>query len=125
MAKIKSDVNDARVKARRTSLSKKGIDDLVNIILRKDDVERRSQETIKKLNSLLDEADELNEEKIKKIDNLREENDNLKAVSDNLIQCQNYLEYEITRLKDICNFRRKVIIVGLMIIFILGILAIF
>ena len=126
------DVNDARVKARRTSLMRKDKEGLVNIILRKDDVERKSQEKIKKLNELLDEADYLNEEKIKKIDTLKEERDSLNQdVIDNkrevidLTQTQHYLESEITRLKDVCNFRRTAILIEFGIIVVLGVLLIF
>ena len=131
MAKV-TNVNDARVKARRTSLKKKGIDDLVNIILRKDDVERRNQESIKKLNRLLNEADELNEDKVQKIDALEKERDSLNQdVIDNkrkvidLTQTQHYLESEIARLKDVCNFRRTTILVEFGIIVVLGVLLIF
>lgn len=124
MKKVKSNVNDARLKARRTSLMRKDKEGLVNIILRKDDVERKNNEKIQKLNQLLNEADELNEEKAKKLSDIIGTNDYLIKTNDyldesltesrneviDLTQTQHYLESEVERLKDVCNFRRKVII---------------
>lgn len=116
MRKVKSNVNDARLKARRTSLMRKDKEGLVNIILRKDDVERKNNEKIQKLNQLLNEADELNEEKAEKISDIIKTNDYLdKSLIESrnevidLTQTQHYLESEVKCLKDVCNFRRKII----------------
>lgn len=67
MAKVNQTVNEAQLKARRTSLCKKTNDELITIILRKDKSERTMNSKIQELTALLKEADELNEEKATKI----------------------------------------------------------
>lgn len=46
---ITADINASRIKARKTSLDKQTKEQLINIILRKDDVERRNNNRIKYL----------------------------------------------------------------------------
>lgn len=67
MGKSNHVVNEAQLKARRTSLEKKTVDELINIILRKDSTERKNNVKIQELTNLLKEADELNEEKATRI----------------------------------------------------------
>ena len=123
MSKIKSTASEVQLKARRTSLGKKTNDELITIILRKDKSERTMNSKIQELTSLLKEADELNEEKASRISNFEiDMNDMAEVVKvkqeqiDNLLSEKNNLKYEsdkyckeVIRLRNICNFRRKVI----------------
>lgn len=67
MSKSNHVVNEAQLKARRTSLEKKTVGELINIILRKDSTERKNNVKIQELTNLLKEADKLNEEKATRI----------------------------------------------------------
>lgn len=80
MAKINHAVNDAQLKARRTSLDKKEHDELINIILRKDSTERKNNAKIQELTNLLREADELNEEKATRILNFDKDMEGMKEL---------------------------------------------
>lgn len=139
MSKVKSTVSEAQLKARRTSLENKTYDELINIILRKDSTERRNNKKIQELTALLKESDELNEEKATRISNFdadmsgmqehikvkQETIDNLMSDKNKLTEERNDYCKDNIRLKEICNFRRKVIFTCFGIIAILIILLIF
>ena len=122
MAKINSTVNDAQLKARRTSLEKKTYDELINIILRKDSTERKNNAKIQELTALLKEADSLNEEKATRIlsfetdMNCMEELVKTKQEQiDNLISEKNTLAEQVeewskkyVNCKSISSLRRKI-----------------
>lgn len=116
MAKSNHAANEAQLKARRTSLEKKTYDELINIILRKDSTERKNNVKIQELTALLKEADELNEEKATRILGFEKDMKGMEDLSkakqeqiDNLISEKNGYLKEVVRLKELCNFRRKVI----------------
>ena len=116
MAKINHAANEAQLKARRTSLEKKTYDELINIILRKDSTERKNNVKIQELTALLRECDELNEEKATRIVGFEKDMKGMEDLSkakqeqiDNLISEKNGYFKEMVRLKELCNFRRKVI----------------
>ena len=116
MAKSNQTASDAQLKGRRTSLEKKGYDELINIILRKDSTERKNNVKIQELTALLRESDELNEEKATRILGFEKDMKGMEDLSkakqeqiDNLISEKNEYCREVVRLKELCNLRRKVI----------------
>lgn len=123
MAKSNLAVNEAQLKARRTSLDKKERDELINIILRKDSTERKNNAKIQELTILLNKSDELNEEKATRIISFEKDMKGMEEIVhvkqeqiDNLISEKNKLENErniyckeVVHLKALCNFRRKAI----------------
>jgi len=123
MAKGNQTVNEAQLKARRTSLSKKSNDELIAIILRKDKSERSLNSKIQELTILLKEADKLNEEKAGKIFNFTMDKANMiETIStkqeqiDCLISDKNTLTKQVEewskkymKVKTISSIRRKVI----------------
>lgn len=68
---------EVQIKARKTKLNKKSVEDLVNIILRKDAVERKNNETIVSLKN------EVNESKII-IDGLKADMKGMEYLNDNI-----------------------------------------
>ena len=116
MSKKSNAVNDAQLKARRTSLDKKDRDELINIILRKDSTERKNNAKIQELTNLLKEADELNEDKATRLFNMEKDingmSDCIKAKQEQIDQLNcdyNCAKKNVSRLVELCNFRRKVI----------------
>lgn len=136
MAKSKQTVNEVQLKARRTSLGKKSIDELISIILRKDKSERSMNTKIQELQALLKEADSLNEEKATRILNFNKDmekvNETIKTKQeqiDKLISEKGTLITQVeewskkyVNLKAISSLRRKVIFTCFGIIAILVIL---
>ena len=128
MAKSKQTVNEVQLKARRTSLGKKSIDELITIILRKDKSERSMNAKIQELTALLNEADSLNEDKANCIIALQKDNNGMQDKintlierNDNLLIDKNSADKEIVRLKDKCNVLQKVVWTCFGVIVILGI----
>lgn len=123
MTKINSTVNDAQLKARRTSLEKKTCDELINIILRKDSTERKNNVKIQELTALLKEADSLNEEKATRIRGFEKDMDGMEEILkvkqeqiDNLISEKNALIKQVAEwskkyviVKNVSSLRRNVI----------------
>lgn len=128
MAKVNQTANEAQLKARRTSLGKKSIDELITIILRKDKAERSMNCKIQELTALLNEADSLNEDKANCIIALQKDNNGMQDKintlierNDNLLIDKNNADKEVTRLKDKCNVLQKVVWTCFGVIVILGI----
>ena len=123
MGKSNPAVNEAQLKARRTSLDKKERDELINIILRKDSTERKNNAKIQELTALLKESDELNEEKATRIlgfeKDMKDMEDLVKVKQeqlDTLISEKNTIKYELdiyskkyVRVKYLAKFRKNVI----------------
>ena len=123
MSKTKSTANDAQLKARRTSLEKKGYDELINIILRKDSTERKNNVKIQELTALLREADSLNEEKATRILSFEKDMDGMEEIIkvkqeqiDALISDKNTLTDQVeewskkyVNTKAISSIRKKII----------------
>lgn len=124
----KSNVNEAQIKARSTSLGKKTKEELINIILRKDSTERKNNKKISELNQFLKTVSDSNEEKTNIINNLKETLNNTNDIVnikqeqiDNLIQKNVDAVRKYDNIVDICNFRRKVLfcnfgVIGILII---------
>ena len=128
MAKSKQTVNEVQLKARRTSLGKKSIDELITIILRKDKSERSMNAKIQELTALLNEADSLNEDKAnciialqKDVNCMHDKINTLIERNDNLLIDKNSADKEVVRLKDKCNVLQKVVWTCFGVIVILGI----
>lgn len=128
MAKGKQTVSEVQLKARRTSLGKKSIDELITIILRKDKSERSMNAKIQELTALLNEADSLNEDKANCIIALQKDNNGMQDKintlierNDNLLIDKNNADKEVVRLKDKCNTLQKIVWTCFGIIVILGI----
>ena len=111
---------EARVKARSTSLSKKSVEELVNIILRKDNTERSNSGKISSLKTMNDELQqkvETLEEKVRiGIEPYEQTIETLKSkfeAQNEVITERNIfiseLQQKTTRLKEIAAFRRKAI----------------
>ena len=131
MSKKSNAVNDAQLKARRTSLDKKERDELINIILRKDSTERKNNAKIQELTNLLKEADELNEDKATRLLNMEKDvngmTDSIKVKEEQIGQLRvdcNYYKNRVSYFVNLCEFRRKVIIgcVGVITILIFSLL---
>ena len=128
MAKSKQTVSEVQLKARRTSLGKKSIDELITIILRKDKSERSMNTKIQELTALLNEADSLNEDKANCIIALQKDNNGMQDKintlierNDNLLIDKNSADKELVRLKNKCNVLQKVVWTCFGVIVILGI----
>ena len=126
MAKSKQTVNEVQLKARRTSLGKKSIDELITIILRKDKSERSMNTKIQELTALLKEADSLNEDKAnaiielnKTVESQRDKINTLIERNDSLTMDKSSNSKELVRLKDKCNILRKISITCICIIVVL------
>lgn len=109
MAKSNQTANEAQLKARRTSLGKKSVDELITIILRKDKSERSMNAKIQSLAKTMSESLEKATNYDKDVAVLE---DRIHSLLEQ-IDCKT-IEYnsnakEIVRLKNLCNFRRKVI----------------
>lgn len=123
MGTRKQTVNEVQLKARRTSLGKKSVDELITIILRKDKSERKMNSKIQELTSLLNEANSDNEAKTMFVDDcqkhIKELEDIIKVkqeLIDKFISEKNKFEDEAkewskkyVNCKTISSFRRKVI----------------
>ena len=116
MVKSKQTVSEVQLKARRTSLGKKSIDELITIILRKDKSERSMNAKIQELTALLKEADSLNEDKANCIIALQKDNNGMQDKintlierNDNLLIDKNNVDKEVVRLKNKCNTLQKVV----------------
>lgn len=87
-------------KTRKTKLSKKSIDELVNIILRKDDIERKNNKLIKYLKITIDGLE-------KKIKGLEEDYQKLEdinmSVNDSFNRLSKVYKETDTRLRDSLN----------------------
>ena len=128
MAKGKQTVSEVQLKARRTSLGKKSIDELITIILRKDKSERSMNAKIQELTTFNEEVDSLNKNQTKTIIELKKDNDSMQDKintlierNDNLLIDKNNADKEIVRLKDKCNTLQKIVWTCFGIIVILGI----
>ena len=128
MVKSKQTVSEVQLKARRTSLGKKSIDELITIILRKDKSERSMNAKIQELTTFNEEVDSLNKNQTKTIIELKKDNDSMQDKintlierNDNLLIDKNNADKEIVRLKDKCNVLQKVVWTCFGIIVILGI----
>ena len=133
MAKSNQTVNEAQLKARRTSLGKKTNDELITIILRKDKSERTMNSKIQELTALLKEAYSLNENKATRISNFDKDMEGMKELVNvkqeqinNILSEKHTLEEEKNTyskkyaiVKDHATFRKKVIFVQFSIIAIL------
>ena len=126
MSKSKQTVNEAQLKARRTSLGRKTSDELITIILRKDKSERSMNTKIQELTALLKEADSLNEDKAnaiiefnKTIESQKDKINTLIEKNDILTIDKNSNSKELVRLKDKCNILRKMSITCICIIVVL------
>lgn len=125
MSKTNHAVNEAQLKARRTSLEKKTYDELINIILRKDSTERKNNAKIQELTALLKEADSLNEEKAARILNFDKDMEGMRSIVsakqeqiDALISEKNTLNNQVeewskkyVECKSMSNFRRYIMLV--------------
>lgn len=128
MVKSKQTVSEVQLKARRTSLGKKSIDELITIILRKDKSERSMNCKIQELTAILNEADSLNKDKANCIIALQKDNNGMQDKintlierNDNLLIDKNNADKEVIRLKDKCNVLQKVVWTCFGVIVILGI----
>ena len=128
MAKSKQTVSEVQLRARRTSLGKKSIDELISIILRKDKSERSMNAKIQELTALLNEADSLNEDKANCIIALQKDNNGMQDKyntlierNDSLLIDKNNADKEVVRLKDKCNVLQKFVWTCFGVIVILGI----
>lgn len=124
MAKNTHAVNEAQLKARRTSLDKKEHDELINIILRKDSTERKNNAKIQELTTLLKEADELNEEKATRIlefekdiadmkDTIyvkQEQIDSIYSETSNIRNEYDSCYKKVIYLTKLCNIRKRIIL---------------
>lgn len=126
MSKSKQTASEAQLKARRTSLGKKTIDELITIILRKDKSERSMNTKIQELTALLKEADSLNEDKAnaiielnKTIESQKDKINTLIERNDSLTMDNNSNSKELVRIKDKCNILRKMSITCICIIVVL------
>lgn len=116
MAKSKQTVSEVQLKARRTSLGKKSIDELITIILRKDKSERSMNAKIQELTAFNEEVDSLNKNQTKTIIELKKDNNSMQDKintiierNDNLLIDKNNANKEVVRLKDKCNTLQKVV----------------
>ena len=107
MSKSRQAANEAQLKARRTSLGKKSVDELITIILRKDKSERSMNSRIQELTNSLKEADYLNDKNSGEIANfdkiragLQDKIDSLIERNDNLVIEKNRLIKELVELKN-------------------------
>ena len=128
MAKGKQTVSEVQLKARRTSLGKKSIDELITIILRKDKSERSMNAKIQELTAFNEEVDSLNKNQTKTIIELKKDNNGMQDKintlierNDNLLIDKNNADKEVIRLKDKCNTLQKIVWTCFGIIVILGI----
>ena len=128
MVKSKQTVSEVQLKARRTSLGKKSIDELITIILRKDKSERSMNAKIQELTTFNEEVDSLNKNQTKTIIELKKDSDSMKDKintlierNDNLLIDKNNADKEVVRLKDKCNTLQKIVWTCFGIIVILGI----
>ena len=128
MAKSKQTVSEVQLKARRTSLGKKSIDELITIILRKDKSERSMNAKIQELTTFNEEVDSLNKNQTKTIIELKKDSDSMKDKintlierNDNLLIDKNNADKEVVRLKDKCNTLQKIVWTCFGVIVILGI----
>lgn len=101
MAKSNQTANEAQLKARRTSLGKKTVDELITIILRKDKSERTMNSKIQTLTTLLKEANEHNEENATRILGFKKDMADIEEIVrvkqeqlDNILSEKHTLEYE-------------------------------
>lgn len=91
MGKSNQTVNEAQLKARRTSLGKKSNEELISIILRKDKTERSQSAKINSLMNLLNEANAINEEKGSRILNINKDLENVR----HMIKVQDKQMYDL------------------------------
>lgn len=136
MTKVNQTVNDAQLKARRTNLGKKNVDELIAIILRKDKTERTLNNKIQELQVLLKEANELNANQAIRIVGFEKDMKGMSKLIDDchhtdtlkneqiitLTMEKNDAFKKVNYFKSLCKFRRKVIFTCFSIITILIIL---
>lgn len=106
MAKRNQTANEAQLKARRTSLGKKSKEELITIILRKDKSERTMNSKIQELTTSLKEIENRYQNSI----HYQGVAEKLTKANDDLFIKNKMLSEKYNRLKDICSFRRKVIL---------------
>ena len=94
----------AAEKSRKTKLSKKSVEELVNIILRKDDVERRKDNLIKALKINIQGLEKKNESLNNNIKNAETEYNDLQKRNFAVVKAREDFKFEIeslmTQLKD-------------------------
>ena len=136
MYRLARTANEAQLKARRTSLGKKSVDELITIILRKDSTERKNNAKIQELQALLKEADELNEEKATRILNFDKDMEGMqdlvaakqenidKLISENHSLASQVVEWskKYVECKSMSKFRRNIMLICFGIIAILIVL---
>lgn len=108
MSKSRQAANEAQLKARRTSLGKKSVDELITIILRKDKSERSMNSKIQELTNSLKEADYLNDKNSVEIANFDKTKAGLQDKIDSLIERNDSLVIEKNRLiKELVELKNK------------------
>ncbi len=132
MGKLNHAASEAQLKARRTSLGKKTVDELITIILRKDKSERSLNRKIQELTSALNEqadsanhVNELKKELINAHENIktkREQLDSLEVKIKGLIQDFKGIVIKTDKIKILLNFHRTFNVILLIVIAILLIL---
>lgn len=89
----------AAEKSRKTKLSKKSVEELVNIVLRKDDVERRKDNLIKALKINIQGLEKKNESLNSDIANAEIEYNDLQQKQFAIIRVRDNFEFEVKSLK--------------------------
>ena len=108
MSKSRQAANEAQLKARRTSLGKKSVDELITIILRKDKSERSMNSKIQELTESLKKSDYLNDKKSGEIANFDKTRAGLQDKIDSLIERNDSLVIEKNRLiKELVELKNK------------------
>lgn len=86
-------------KSRKTKLSKKSVEELVNIILRKDDVERRKDNLIKALKINIQGLEKKVEAISNDIANIETEYNDLQKRNFEVVKAREYFKFEVKSLK--------------------------
>ena len=84
---------EAKLKARKTSLSKKTNEELIEIILKKDNTERKNNDKIMNLTKKVDDLNVICSAKEKRIEELNKDLDELENNNDNLLSQNDKLRY--------------------------------
>ena len=94
---------EAKLKARKTSLSKKTNEELIDIILKKDNTERKNNDKIMNLTKQVDDLNIVCSAKEKRIEELNKDLDELENNNDNLLSQNDKLRYNNDTLVADCD----------------------
>lgn len=94
---------EAKLKARKTSLSKKTNEELIEIILKKDNTERKNNDKIMNLTKKVDDLNVICSAKEKRIEELNKDLDELENNNDNLLSQNDKLRYNNDTLAEDCD----------------------